>query len=183
VEQKPVEPFPESRRVIVDYGGKLYPRYGLELELILPFRGGKWSLFLDPSYQAYRSEKQFVQRIGLFDIETKTELVYKTIEIPFGVRRYIFITDNSQLFLNASVALVFNSNSEVTFETPTALGQINNIKIEGTEEYFSLGLGYRFRNYSLEARYNTNRDLLAAVPNWTSTFDKNFSVILGIRFL
>lgn len=182
VEQKP--PLPETRRIIVDYEGKVYPRFGLELELVLPFRRNNWSLFLDPSFQAFEAEKQFIQRIAIYDVETTSRINYKTIEIPFGIRHYIYLSDKSQLFLNASIALVFNSDSKIEFETESALGDEDDIIIDGTEEYFSLGFGYRFNNrWSLEARYNTNRDLLAEIPNWTSTFDKSFSVILGYNFL
>lgn len=184
VEQQPDQPFPESRRIIVDFGSKIYPRVGMEFELVLPFRGNRWRVFLDPSYQAYKSEKQFVQRIGLNDVQTTSELTYTTIEVPVGIRHHIILTERSHLFVNASVAAVFNSNSKVDFETPSALGEINDIEIEGTEDYFSLGLGYNYNEqWSIEVRFNTNRDLLASRTHWTSTFDKNFSVILGYRFL
>lgn len=184
VQHEPSYILPESRRVSVEYGGKIYPRIGLELEMVLPFGGDKWSLFLDPSYQLLRSEKEFVQTIGTYEIETSSEINYKTVEVPIGIRHYMFLNDQSQLFLNASIAMVFNSDSWVTFETPTGLGYISDLDIVSTEAYFSLGLGYRFSGrLSLEARYNTKRELLGSSQYWTAPLVNNFSAILGYTFL
>jgi hypothetical protein len=175
---------PESRKVAVDFDGKFYPRYGMELEVLMPYGGNKWSLFLEPTYQHYQTEKQFVQRIALFEVPTNSEITYKTMELPIGIRHYLFLSQQSQLFLNVSLALIFNFDSEITFETPTRLGEIPDLEIEGTEEYLSLGMGYKLKQkWSLEVRYNTKRDLLADKTHWTSAFDNNFSFVLGYNFL
>ncbi len=183
IAQDPSEPFPGAREVDVDFEGKYYPRFGMEIELVMPFGGDKWSVFLDPSYQQYMSDARFVRRLNGNDIETQSTLTYKTIEVPFGVRHYFFLNEASQLFMNISFALVFNSNSNINFETQSPF-EINDLTIEGTEDYFSLGIGYRFhKRVSLEGRYNTGRDLLASDQNWTSKYDGSYSFILGYRFL
>ena len=139
---------------------------------------------MDPSYQRYQDETEFIQNINSIDIVTTSEINYATVEVPVGVRHYFFINDNSQLFLNASVALVFNVTSTVDFELDGPIGQLPDLNLNGTEEYLSAGMGYLINNkWSLEARYSTSRDLLEGTINWTSKFDNSFSLILGYNLL
>lgn len=180
----PSFPFPDVRMVAVDFGGQFFPKIGMEIELFFPFGGHKWSLFLDPSYQLYKSEKQFIQAISVFEVETISKINYSTIDIPIGLRYFIFMNDTSKLFMNVSVALAIAPNSEVNFETPTALGRISDIEIDGATGYYSIGFGYCYHSkWSLEARYNSKRDFLGNNKYWTSSFDDNFSVLLGYNFL
>ena len=184
MEQSSSAPFPFSRNIDVEFDGKFYPRFGLEFEIALPFGGNKWRLFVDPSYQSYSEKSEFIQNINSTDIVTTSEIKYATIEFPVGVRHYFYINDNSQLFANASVAFVFNSTSTIDFEVEGQIGEIADPVLNGTEEYFSAGLGYLLNNkWSLEARYNTSRDLLGDTTNWTSKFDNSFSLILGYNLL
>ncbi len=111
-----------SRPVDLDFGNNFSPRFGLELEVVLPYNKNKWALFADPFYQKYASEVDFVQVINMNNINSNAMINYTAVELPLGIRHYFFLNDNSQIFLNASLALVFNSNSEILFETESALG-------------------------------------------------------------
>ena len=82
------------------------------------------------------------------------------------------------------MAFVFNMDSEIKFTPEDQIGQIEDLEINGTEEYFSFGLGYSYRDkVQLELRYNTSRDLLGDNPDWKSSFGNSFSIILGYSIL
>lgn len=158
--------------IIGDYGSSISPRYGLEFEFFLPVNNNKWSLFLEPSYQEISIKKDGEIIYSLLE--------YKTIEIPIGFRHYVFLSKKSKLFFNASFAFVHNGDSRITNFRVSNGNETGFREINGTEEYYSLGMGYNFNNkLSLEFRYNTKRDLLGDTKFYTSTFNESFSVILG----
>ncbi len=170
--------------VNIDFAGEIYLRLGFEIELKLPFNNNKWAIFLDPSYQNYSSETNFTQTFAGTVYESKAEVNYNTIESPVGVRHYFFLNNKSRLFLNASMALVFNMDSDIKFTPENQIGQIADLEVNGTEEYFSFGFGYSYIDkIQLELRYNTSRDLLGDNPDWKSSFGNNFSIIIGYSIL
>lgn len=138
-------------------------RFGVELEYVMPFNNNKWSLIVEPSYIFPYSaiEEDTIGR------ETKVE--YSTIELPFGLRHYLFLNKNSKFFINSSLVIDFPMNSIITGE--------NNFNIDTTINY-SFGIGYKFKDkISLEFRTFTERDLLGysiRVGNYRAT-----SLIIG----
>lgn len=139
-------------------------RLGLEAEFILPFHKDKWSIFIEPTYQYYKSSIQ-VDAV-------KSSADYKSIELPLGLRHYFFLNNKSKLFLNAAYVIDFNLNSTINVE--------NRILLEvKTRINFALGAGYKYADrYSFEFRYDMDRDLLGEYINFTSSYG-GFSFIFG----
>jgi len=135
--------FPNSDSRDADFGNELNFRVGIEFEYVLPFNKNKWSFIVEPTYQYFQSETVVRTQNIAAD--------YKSIELPIGVRHYIFLNDNSKIFFNASIVYDFDFDSLIDFEfTPDVA-----INSKGN---FGLGLGYKYNNrYSLEFRYLTNR--------------------------
>ncbi len=67
----------------IDFDNEFSFRLGIELEYILPFNKGKWTFFVEPTYQNYKSTTQLESQ--------NAEVDYKSIELPFGVRHYLSI--------------------------------------------------------------------------------------------
>ncbi|MEO8934951.1 MAG: tRNA modification GTPase [Xanthomarina sp.] len=148
----------------IDFDKKLGFRLGIEAEFILPFNNNKWAVVIEPTYQYYKTEKQFALYTGSVD--------YKSLEFPIGLRHYFFINDNSKIFINALYVFDFSLNSTIEFTTPLSLelNKGNNL---------AFGLGYKYNDkYSLEFRYESKRDLLNDYVNWTSNYN-SISFILG----
>ncbi|EAR01129.1 tRNA modification GTPase [Maribacter sp. HTCC2170] len=153
-------------RRITAFGNETGLRIGFEAEFIMGFNNSKWSLIVEPTYQYYKTEKQLP--------ELSADLDYTTIEMPVGLRHYIFLTEKSKLFVNASVVLILNSDLSIIYE-PNSKDLVNG----ASNPNLAFGMGYNYNNkYSMEFRINTNRQVLSKSQNWTTDYNV-MSVIFG----
>lgn len=143
-------------------------RFGVEIEFIMPFYENKWAIIMEPTYQYFKSEKEIT---AYFETQ-KVKVDYKSIELPIGVRHYIFLNDNSKFFFNASFTADLNRGSVIDYESE------NDLEIK-TSNNIALGVGYKYNDrFCLEFRYHTKRQVLKNYANWQSAY-KTSSVILG----
>jgi len=149
----------------VDFGNKAGVRVGVSFELVFPFDKGKWSLFMDPNYQAYSSDVQYKNY--------KVSMKFNFVEIPVGVRHYFFLNDHSRIFANAMYCFGAGSKSPIVFEDPN----INNISSNYTGNA-ALGGGFKYYKISAEVRYNFKQNFTHDYLFYTSDFH-SFSFILG----
>ena len=127
-------------------------RCGLELELVLDHNHSKWALLFEPTYQSYRANAIGASSIG-------AEVNYKSIELPVGMRHYLFSNKISKLFTNASVVYDLPINATV-----------GRLKVTSSLNY-ALGIGYRLmETYGVELRYQTHRELLNSYNSYTSDY-------------
>lgn len=152
----------------VDFDNELSFRLGLEAEFTLPFNTNKWSVIAEPSYQYYKSETKLPTQNVKAD--------YKSIELGFGVRHYLFLNENSKLFLNGSLVVGFAMNSKIDY----ARTDPSNVDLNITSgSNLAFGVGYKQNNkYSIELRYLTKRQLLNDYAAWTSDY-QTVSLIFG----
>lgn len=163
----------------VDFGNKIGVGFGVEAEYILPFRNNKWSLTAESTYRSYKSEKSY--RISNYD--ATAEVVYKSLELPLGVRHYFFLGNNSEIFINANCIIDINLDSSLDYNY-----FYNDIMFDSESfEFvslmnFALGLGYKFKdNYSFELQYQTNRNVMKDRIYWSTDY-KTVSLIFGYTF-
>jgi len=149
----------------IDFGKKLTVRFGIEVETLLPFNKNKWAIIIEPTYQYFKSEITSGNRYFAID--------YKSIELPIGIRYYIFLNENSKFYLNSSYVIDFDFYSEIV----TVNGTWNEIS---SRPNWAFGLGYTQNNkYTLELRYGLSRDIIRD-PNFNSDY-KTISFILGYK--
>jgi len=150
--------------VDVDFGNELELRFGLEAEFIFPFNKNKWAIIIEPTYQHFTSEKQLTTQTVKVD--------YASIEIPMGIRHYMFLNKNSKLFVNASFVFDLSSNPTIDFERSVDLDIKSNNNL-------AVGFGYKHANtYSVELRYGTDREILSDYIHWNSNY-QTISLIVG----
>lgn len=143
-------------------------RAGVEVEYIMPFNNRKWSLFLDPNYQAYKND--FVKG------DTKMAVEYSFIQIPVGTRHYFYLNNNSKIFINAMAMFNFSlGNSFVQYNKQEPL------KITKDTNY-AAGAGFAFKKFSIEARYNLPHDILKDYLLWNADYS-GYNIIFGYQFL
>lgn len=156
-----------NKEINIDFSTKPSFRLGLELEYILPFNKNKWSVFTEPTYQYFKAEKQTTINKNKYSIKAD----YNSIEVPFGVRYGMFLNQNTKVFTNLCIIYDFDLNSEIDFLGSTTLD------IKGNYNY-ALGIGYKHKKYSIEARYYTNRQILSSYYYWGTNYNV-VSFILG----
>lgn len=128
--------------------------YGLEIEYLVPLNKNKWSIFTSPSYYLFDYNDTRIVNNGFGDEHLKTIVQYHYIELPIGVRYYMFLNDNTKLFVNGCFVNTFdlkkllNSNNH----GPLAINSSTNFAI-------SFGINYN-KKYSIELNSNFNRELL-----------------------
>lgn len=154
-------------------------RIGLEAEYVLPFNNGKWSIFIEPTYRNYSSEKEYIYVDFLtFQKTTVITATYNSIELPIGGRHYMFLNEQAAFFINAAF-LMDASVLDSKIDSSNEGGYDLKVKADAS---IVLGLGFKYRNkYSVEARYHTPRQLLD-YDNINSKY-KSFSLIAGYNFL
>ena len=146
------------------FNGELSFRFGIEAEFILPFNKNKWAFTIEPTYQYFRSKYETSAQ--------KNNIDYKSIELPIGVRHYLFFNENSKLFINGSFVFDFSSDTKIKFNPGPDL----NIK---TRNNLAFGFGYKYGSrYSVELRYQTAREILSDYLSWNSNY-QTFSVVFG----
>ncbi|MFQ3214706.1 MAG: hypothetical protein ACI9XJ_002038 [Marivirga sp.] len=150
------------------------PRFnlGIEAEFILPFNKNKWSFLIEPTYHYSMFEGDLGNQNVTID--------YKSLELPLGLRYYIFLNELSKVFLNCSFVTDFNFNSTIVIASSTTGARYDLDISSGTN--FALGIGFKYNDrYSFELRHQTSRDLLNTYSAWTSSFD-SFSIIFAYSF-
>lgn len=147
-------------------------RIGLEAEFLLPFNKNKWAIFAEPTFQYYKTEKESVVYPGqFFEMKSTRTVDYKSIEIPFGVRHYFFINDQSKIFVNIAYIFDLTLKSEIKYDY-----QILEIN---SGNNMAFGIGYKYNDrFSAEFRAATNRNLLQNYNNFKSNY-QTMSLILG----
>ena len=158
---------------IMNYDTKAVFRIGAEIELMFPFNNNKWALFADPNYYQYKNSGTVANYIWT------TEAKY--IDVPFGIRHYLYLNSKSKLFLNAAYVLSVNIGSSSVHYSYTSDSQkySNSFKLT-SNPYISFGAGFSYDRYSLEARFNIKRELLSNTTYVNASLG-SASLILGYR--
>lgn len=176
----------------VNFDSKTIFAPGIELEYLMPFNNNKWALFIDPSYQSYNSEVLEVH--PLLTSQNRTyKINYNSIELPIGIRHYLFLNniEKHKLFFNAGLTIDIPFNSSVT-ETGEALVQpeVSEASFKFEPNVF-LGFGYVMNEkYKIEFRYNTPKKLNLSSFNyniitnpqyfWQTNYD-TFAIIISYK--
>ncbi|MEM6526297.1 MAG: hypothetical protein AAGF85_17260 [Bacteroidota bacterium] len=131
----------------VDFGASISYRIGFELEFILPFNNNKWGVLLEPNFTMYQTEEEIATGVVKAD--------YNSIELPFGLRYYSFISDRSKIFYDAMVVSGIPLSSQIDYPGTEDLELSSSVTV-------ALGVGYNWKNkYSVQIRNEFGRDLLS----------------------
>ncbi|MGB8705709.1 MAG: hypothetical protein WCD31_11820 [Gillisia sp.] len=142
-------------------------RIGAEMEFTLPFNKNKWAIIIEPTYQYFKTEKEVP-----FQYISPVKVDYRSIEIPIGLRYYLFLNPESKLFVNASGLYDLPLNSQISFPF------VPDVPIKSRNN-LAFGLGYKFQDtFSIEFRYQTAREILGDSKDWNSKY-KTLSVLFG----
>lgn len=149
----------------VQFDNKATFKIGAEAEFIFPIHKNKWSLLINPTYQKYQNEKNYTfhnsSMIENPETPYNVKIDYSSIQLPIGLRHYMFLNQTSKIFINALYSFDINGNTDITYTnmTPGSNGKAHFKSMSDTNLAF--GLGYNFKNkFSVEARINTKKELM-----------------------
>lgn len=149
----------------IDFNNTVSIGFGIEVEYVFPFNKNKWSIIIEPTYQSTTSDG--------FQRREAVTLKYSSIEIPIGVRHYLFLNENSKFFVNGSFYFDNSFNSGIFFKKNNSLFLDVNARF-----FFGYGLGFKFKDkYSVEMRY-MSKEILGDYSAFSSDY-KTFSLIIG----
>ena len=163
---------------VLDFERKMTPRFGIEAEFILPFNNNKWAIVVEPNYVYYNAnfnDSKVSDRIT--DTDNSANIDYAAIDLPIGLRYYMFLNKNSKFFINYFVVPNFTIESKIrsTGDYPNILLNYNG-KSDFNRAY---GIGYNYKEkMSVEIRLSGSRDLLNNSAG-NESFFYNFSLIFG----
>ena len=109
----------------VDFSGnKLFLKYGGEFEYITPFNRNKWAIFMELTYQTYKFSAittDYSTFGEAFDRTNESSYSEKGFFTFVGVRYYMYLKDNSRIFINAGLfrtfGLGYSYNDKFNLET------------------------------------------------------------------
>jgi hypothetical protein len=164
--------------IVFDY--EIAFRYGFELEYILPYKKKKWAFSVSPAFISYNTEKHVdYMEYGVIPREVNVTAEYNEIEIPIGLKYYMYLGDKSKIDFNASVITAYSFNSLIDSDSPFLHDLVPGIK--GINYQF--GVGYVFANaLSLDIKYRTNNTLMGAYSYWDGHLN-TISMTLGFNIM
>jgi len=169
----------DSKSRNTDFGNKIGFGLGLEAEFILPFNKNKWAIAIEPTIQSFKFEKR-TNVSNVYGGVLIAEVDYSSIEVPVSLRHYFFLNNNSKVFVNASYIFNVSSESSIKFSRDDGTN-LQLLKIDALNNH-AVGIGYKQKDrYSLELRYQTNREILSNYMLWSSDY-KTVSIIFGYSF-
>jgi hypothetical protein len=144
-----------------DFNQTITPRFGMEIEMLLPNWENRWSIIFDPNYRIYKSE---VTSGG-----DKFSVDYKSIEIPMGVRTHFFLRRSGQIF--ADVYFIVDQHLG---NTPVKID--NSIFNEKSNPNYALSIGYSSGKLAIALRAHSGRSIASEYRLLDNSF-KNVSLI------
>ena len=161
-----------------DFGTKNGIILSLEGEYTLPFNNNKWALAIEPTYQSFKAENKTASSSisGGFLISKAN---YKSLQVPVGVKHYFYLNKNSKIYISGSYIINLNLNSSIEFN------RLDNSNLSvldiSTNSNFLFSLGYKYKKYSIETKYQTSTSALGRYLYWNQQFS-SINLSIGYTF-
>lgn len=162
------------------FPSKMGVRIGVEAEIVLPFNKNKWSIVLEPTYSLYNNKSVIKTNDNLYNMHMEN---YSFFSLPLSLRHYMFINNDSKIFINAGINILsFKTSSSESVDVDYDGTVFDKLQLSSSQNFKSavFGIGFNYKNkYSVEARYNTSTNLLDEKRNSATADLKYVSLILG----
>jgi len=123
---------------------------GIEAEYIFAFNNHKISVFTEPNYYSYNTD--YVD-YSLNESHYGSEIDFKAIEIPIGIKYYMYLNDNNRFFFKIAFVPNFVSNdSYLTYNSDYKW------KFENASRLL-FGVGYKYKKISCEFHFYSEQDI------------------------
>lgn len=159
-----------------DFGSNTNGTYAIDVEYILPFNNNKWGITLSPSYQSFKSEQQSDYSTGTVD--------FKAVEIGVGLKRYFFLNEEAQVFVNLQYnsILSYRFDSKFGFKSHSTQDFLYDPIDKAYNPTLVYGLGFEYSRIFAEFRYHSPQNIMSKYPSWDAKLEK-ISFRVGYKFL
>jgi hypothetical protein len=140
-------------------------KFGIETEFILPFNKNKWSIFVNPAYQKFEGEKNFTSKSDFgTNVNHHLTVDYSSIEVPAGIRHYLFLNKSSKIFIDAAYVFDVAGKTHINYDDNTKLDSDSRNNI-------AFGLGFDYKN-RLSVAFSTgpSRQILGSYVAWSAKY-------------
>ena len=140
--------------------------FGFETELPLPVRNNTWRVHASPSFVS-RSLSTLTDKVPnsaaeSFDVDIKMN----TIEIPIGIRYYVFLGENSSLRFGVAAAVnVVIGESAIYYEKDTNSATASTWEFENYLS-FQPSIGFVHKNLAVDLSHSKANELLSDLNNF-----------------
>lgn len=153
-----------------DFNSGVVFKIGLEFEYIFGLNNNrKWSVFTDPSFQTnYNTSNRYLIRmesIGfggsgnpdiLEPVYGYNEINYSAIELPFGLRHYMYLKNKKSIYFSIAMQFSLPVNSNLKTSNEDTL-EVTRTEITTTIFGANFGLGYKINDkFNLDLIYTVN---------------------------
>ena len=114
------------------------PRFGAELEYVLPFYRNKFAIYAEATYRSISGKEPLSG-----SLEGDLTMKYSSMELSPNVRYYMFLNNRSSIFLNIGFVLDHPLESEMRWNN-TNLSQDPFVDDFEADAAVKFGLGYKF---------------------------------------
>ena len=143
-------------------------KFGIELELILPYNNNKWGIIFEPTYQKYKTPGSPSPGSGF-------TLDYSSIEFPIGLRYNMFINSENRIWINGFLVLDLPLKNEFKF----GVADVRTRMIPNGV----FGIGYKFKNkISFESKFSSKRFFYSKGSQQNVAYYQYFSLGIGYTF-
>lgn len=163
-----------------DFGSAVRPRFGAELEVILPFNNGKWGAFTGVSKSVKFQETTTQETSSAINPIQDVIFTYNSLEIPMGVRHFMFINNDSKAYLQ--LGYFFDIVSDISIERSVTANDFQSSN-GVTSGYFFLGGGYQYKQFFGDLRFDLGRDPLNEASFFYSAKTPSINFVVGYQFL
>lgn len=168
----------------ITFDTEISPIIAVEFEYYLPFNANKWSLFSEIAYSNYKNSVLKQREDTSFEDVDKITIDYSYFNFKIGPRNYIYLSEKSALYLEASLTLNLPLGDSGVFQEPyiESPSDIQPYTIEAkTLLSANLGFGFLYQDYNVEFGYTIPSSISSRQLIHTLSKYGNFSIKLGYR--
>lgn len=157
-----------TKHYVLKSDGILNFSLGFEAEMLLPFRKNNWSLYFAPSYRNIKQDyfEELLKPTETSYRNLSVTAKYSFLDLPIGVRNYIYLNDKNKFFLDAALTITYTLDAKETQKIETSYNTPSILEADRKgifESALRFGAGVKHsEKYALSLYYSTKKSVSQA---------------------
>lgn len=160
-----------------DFGNQTNLRFGGEFELLLPFNNNAFGIYLGLAKNS-NFESTIVQELSSTTTPSQdVTLTYSTVNLPFGIRYYIPLNENTKFLLDGGYHI--DLISELSIDREVTANDFNSEN--GSYGFLALGAGVQYKQFFVRANVDIGKDPFSASTFGFESDVSSFNLVVGYQ--